>query len=171
VTATGQIVETKRTLDGRVQSFRCAGLLVSPRLAVVRFDHGGERRAGGFFFPTESFTLGVFWRWRPYNCYRIAGPDGTVIAHRFDVVDRVQIGPNRVDYRDLLLDLWVSPSGDVHVEDEDDVEQAEHDGLLTAAMRSRIERTRALLLRDHRRIVGEVARIAGLLVPGDPGNS
>jgi predicted RNA-binding protein associated with RNAse of E/G family len=87
-----------------------------------------------------------------------------VVAHRFDVVDRVLIAPDRVEYRDLLLDLWVSPSGDVHVEDEDEVEQAERDGLLTPAMVARIERTRALLLRDHRRVVAEVARIAGPLV-------
>jgi hypothetical protein len=169
VSATGQIVETKRTLDGRVQSFVCAGLLMSPRLAIVRFDHGGERRAGGFHFPAGSYTLGFFWRGRAYNCYGIAGPDGAVIAHRFDVVDRVRISSDRVTYRDLLLDLWVSPSGDVQIEDEDEVHQAERDGLLTPAMLARIDRTRALLVRDHRRIVAEVERIAGSLVSGGRG--
>jgi len=156
----GEIVETKLTLDGRVQRFACAGRLLSPRLAVVRFDHTGERRAGGLFFPAGSHTLGYFWRARPYNCYRIAGPDGAVIVYRFDVVDRVRIAPGRVGYRDLLLDVWVSPTGDVRVEDEDEVEEARLRGLLTDAMLARIGRTRALLLRDHRRIVAEVEAIA-----------
>ena len=159
----GEVVETKLTLDGRAQTFTCAGLLISTRLAVVRFDHTGERRAGGFFFPAGSHTLGFFWRARPYNCYRIAGPDDAVIAHRFDVVDRVLIAPGRVRYRDLLLDLWVGRSGAVQVEDEGEVEEARRAGLLTPTMLGRIERARSLLLRAHPRIVAEVERIAEAL--------
>jgi hypothetical protein len=160
-----QVLETKLTLDGRTQTFTCAGLLVSPRQAVVRFDHTGERRAGGFFFPAGSHTLGFFWRSRPYNCYRIAGPDGAVIAHRFDVVDRVSIAPGSVRYRDLLLDVWVGPSGGARVEDEEEVDEARRQGLLTAAMIRRIERTRSFLLGAHPRIVAEVEQIAEMLAP------
>lgn len=159
----GEILETKLSLDGRAQTFVCAGLLVSPRLAVVRFDHTAERRAGGFFVPAGSHTLGYFWRARPYNCYRIAGPDNAVIAYRFDVVDRVRIGAGRVAYRDLLLDLWVSPAGVAHAEDEEEVDDARRRGLLTDALLWRIERTHALLLREHRRIVEEVEEVAATL--------
>ena len=151
----GPILETKLTLDGRAQTFACAGLLLSPRLALIRFDHPAERRTGGFFFPAGSFTLGFFWRARGYNCYRIAGPDGAVIAYRFDVVDRVRIAPGRVSYRDLLLDLWVSPGGTVRIEDEDEVAAAVGQGVLTPAQQAHIERTHALLLRAHPRIIAE----------------
>ena len=159
----GPVLETKQTLDGRAQTFACDGLLLSPRLAVVRFDHPGERRAGGFFFPAGSYTLGFFWRSRSYNCYRIAGPDAVVIAYRFDVVERVRIGPGSVSYRDLLLDIWVSPGGGLLVEDEDEVAAAWDDGLLTPAQVARIERTRALLTRAHERIIAEVERVSAEL--------
>ncbi|MGH2587021.1 MAG: DUF402 domain-containing protein [Dehalococcoidia bacterium] len=156
----GSVVESKETLDGRVESFACAALLLSPRLAVVRFDHPGERRTGGFFFPAGSYTVGYFWRSRSYNCYRIAGPDTRVIAYRFDVVDRVRIRAGHVHYRDLLLDIWVSPSGDVTVEDEDELQEAVARGLLTPAEQNLIHRTRRLLLRDHARVLHEVEQIA-----------
>jgi len=162
----GNVVETKLTLDGRVQSFECAGLLMTPRLAVIRFDHPAERRAGDFFFPAGSHTLGLFWTGRHYNCYRIAGPDGGVIVYRFDVVDRVRIAPSSVRYRDLLLDVWVTPAGEARVEDEDEVEQARAASLLPPGAERIIERTRALLLGQHRRIVAEVEREVGRLTPG-----
>jgi len=156
----GSVVESKETLDGRVESFTCAALLLSPRLAVVRFAHPSERRAGGFFFPAGSYTIGYFWRSRSYNCYRIAGRDARVIAYRFDVVDRVRIRAGHVHYRDLLLDIWVSPAGDVMVEDEDELQEAVARGLLTPAEQERIHRTRRLLLRDHARVTREVDQIA-----------
>jgi hypothetical protein len=157
------VIETKVTLDGRVQSFACDGLLNTPRLAVVRFLHPAARTAGGYHFPSGSRTLGLFWRARPYNCYRVLAPDGDVIVHRFDVVDRIRIAPGRVSYRDLLLDLWVDPTGRVTVEDEDEVVAARMAGLLDDAQLRRIDRTRSLLLRDHPRIIPEIDAIVASL--------
>ena len=154
------VLETKRTLDGCAQTFACTGLLLSSRLAVVRFDHAVERRVAGFYLPVGSHTLGYFWRSRPYNCYRFAGPDGAVVAYRFDVVDRVRIGRAHVSYRDLLLDIWVSPTGEITIEDEDEVAAAVAAGLLAPPQVRRIERTRSLLVGQHRRVIVEVEAIA-----------
>ena len=157
------IRETKRTLDGRRQTFDCGLVAVTPRLALVRFEHAAPRSAGGFFFPAGSCTYGLFWAGRHYNLYRFTGPDAAVIAYRFDVVDRVRIGPGRVSYHDLLLDVWISPNGAILVEDEDEVAAALADGLLTPAQVATIARTRALITGKHARIVAEVERVsAGL---------
>jgi len=154
------ILESKETLDGRVQTFSCLAVVLSATLAVIRFDHTAERRTDGFFFPAGSHTLGYFWPRRAYNCYRFAGPDGAVIAYRFDVVDRVRIRPGHVSYRDLLLDVWRSPSGRITIEDDDEVAAAVSTGILGEREMARIERTRALLVRDHQRIVIECEAIA-----------
>jgi hypothetical protein len=153
-----RIHETKRTLDGRRQSFDCGLVAVTPRLAIVRFEHPAARSVGGFFFPIGSHTLGFFWAGRHYNLYRFTGPDGAVIAYRFDVVDSVRVTPDHVGYTDLLLDAWLPPGGDPRVEDEDEVAQAEAAGLLTPRRRTIIERTRRLLERHHHRIVTEAER-------------
>ena len=109
--AAATIRETKRTLDGRRQSFDCGLVAVTPRLAIVRFDHTAARSAGGFFFPEGSHTFGFFWAGRHYNLYRFTGPDGAVIAYRFDVVDSVRITPAHIGYTDLYLDAWLPPGG------------------------------------------------------------
>lgn len=131
---------------------------MSPRLAIVRFVHSGSRTAGEFVFPAGSVTIGFFWAGRHYNLYRITGPDGAVIVYRFDVVDAVRITATHVSYTDLLLDLWVTPDGRLHVEDEEEVRAAEAAGLLSARRRQIIARTRAWLTRAHPRIIAEAER-------------
>ncbi|MGD9892451.1 MAG: DUF402 domain-containing protein [Dehalococcoidia bacterium] len=155
------ILETKESLDGRSETFACTALSISRSLAIVRFDHPAERRVAGFFIPAGSYTVGFFWARRTYNCYRFTGPDQVAIAYRFDVVDRVRIRPEHVSYRDLLLDLWVSPAGAITVEDEDDVTAAAAAGLLDQHQLAMIERTRSLVMRSHARIIAECESLAG----------
>jgi hypothetical protein len=59
--------ETKRTLDGRMQSFETRLLAAERGWIAVRFDFTGTTysRAGGFSIPPGSYTTGFFWRGRP----------------------------------------------------------------------------------------------------------
>lgn len=154
-----RITEVKRHIDGSAHRFACELVLRRPQLVVVRFDHWRGRSAGGFHFPRGSRTFGFFWRRRPYSLYRMAGPNGRLIAHRFDVLEDVRISDDEVSYLDLLLDIWVAPDGSVQVEDDDEVAGFAARGLLSGARLARIERTRALVLRRHPAIVREAARL------------
>ena len=153
MTVEGRITEIKRTLDGREQRFDCAALHLTPRLAIVRFDHPVARDAGGIHIPAGSWTAGFFWRGRAYNLYRFTAPDGSVLGYRFDVVDGVRITDERVRFTDLLLDCWLLPGGLPIFEDEDEVTEAEAAELLSPRRRTIIARTRRLLERDHVRII------------------
>lgn len=154
-----EITEVKETVDGRAQAFRCGLLEATPARAVVLFVVEREVRGDRYTFPAGSRTYGFFWANRPYNCYRMHGPDGALVAHRFDVVDEVRVTPDAVRYRDLLLDVWVDPDGTIRVEDEDEVAAAREAGLLTAAQLRRIQQTRDFLLANHARVMDEVAAV------------
>jgi len=150
-----EVLEIKRFPQGREETYRCRALQMSPRLAVLLFPHPGERRAGGFIFPAGSRTYGFFWARRHYLLYALHAPDGGLIAHRFDVVDDVRLRPDRVEYLDLALDVWVEPSGRAWTEDEDEVAELASHGLLSPERLAVIERTKTLLLTRHPRIVAE----------------
>ena len=156
-----EVTEVKRHLDGRVERFACRLVLRRPHLAVLLFEHKQERRTSGFVLPAGSRTFGFFWRRRPYLLYRFIGPDGRLIAHRFDVVEDVRLGEGGVSYTDLLLDVWVDASGTSRVEDPEEVAAFARRGLLSPAQRKRIGRTRELLLRRHHAIAREAARLLG----------
>lgn len=165
MTETPTIRETKQLLDGRRQTFDCDAVAAGPRLVIVRFAHPAARAAGGFHVPEGSSTYGFFWPGRHYNLYRFTGPDGAVIAYRFDVVDGVRVGPAHVRFTDLLLDVWLAPGGTPRVEDEDEVATAEASGLLSPRRAAIIARTRRLLEQAHPRIVAEAERELAALLP------
>ena len=147
------VTEIKRFLDGRQELFRCEGLAVGAREAVIRFQHREPRTVGGFHFPAGSVTYGFFWRGRHYILYRFVGPDGRLIAHRFDVVDEVRISRHRVEYLDLALDMWVDPDGRAWLEDEEEVAEYAARGLLSPQQLALVEQTRRHLAARYRRII------------------
>ncbi len=159
----GAFIETKRTLDGREQRFETRAIAVTSRWAAVRFDFAGTTyaRAGGFEIPPGSYTLGFFWRDRTYNLYHISRADGAPIADRFDVVEGVRIRRDGLVYTDLLLDLWVSPLGEVRFEDEDEVRDFRERGLLTDRQFATIERTARYLNRNHARVIAAALTLVG----------
>jgi hypothetical protein len=154
-----EVIEVKRHLDGRVERFACRLVVRERHVAVLRFDHERRRMAGGFELPAGGRTYGFFWPRRSYVLYRILGPDGALILHRFDVAESVRLSEREVSYLDLLLDVLVDPAGRVRVEDEDHVEEYARRGLLSKAQQARIERAKALLLRRHSAIEREAARL------------
>lgn len=160
------ITEVKRHLDGRVETFACQAVRVSPSHAVVRFVSPAP--LGGY--PPGTVTLGVFWRDRPYNLYRLEAPDGRLLGHRFDAVADVRITPDRIEYVDLLLDVVVEPDGTVRVEDEDEVAAADAAGLLSPERAALVERARRELVAEHARVMEEALSLAAP-GPGEPGEA
>jgi hypothetical protein len=150
-----RIKEVKRHLDGRVQTFDCEPVRVEEDRAVVSFRL--PTRVGDF--PRGTRTLGFFWQNRSYNLYRFLSPDGDLLGHRLDVVADVKIEPERIEYLDLVVDVLVSPTGDVHVEDEEEAKRAAHKGLLEPQHLEAIESALGTILRDPRRIFRDADRL------------
>jgi hypothetical protein len=144
-------VEVKRRLDGSAEEFDCELLHLTERVVVVSFT----LPAAVGDVPKGTTTLGWFWTRRPYNLYRFLAPDGEVLRHRFDVVDEVRIGDDRVEYLDLIVDVLVSPTGEITIEDEDELQQAAKRGRVDERRVEAIERALTTITRDWRRIVRE----------------
>ena len=71
------------------------------------------------FETGDRFTEWYFTdRW--YNIFQIASPDGALKGWYCNVAEPAEIGPDAIRCRDLLLDLWVAPTGAMLVLDEDE---------------------------------------------------
>jgi hypothetical protein len=137
-----RLLEVKERLQGEALRFPLERWLVTDSLAVGRWLAHDDRYA-----HAHTTSWGCWWRGRPYGAYRVHRPDGSLRNYRLDVVEAVRIAPDSVRYRDLLLDAWILPSGEVRLEDEDEVETAVASGMLSAAQYRRIGWTRALFER------------------------
>jgi hypothetical protein len=144
-----RFIEVKRRLDGSEERFDCTAVLVTGDVAIVEFRI--PVAVGNV--PKGSTTIGWFWRRRPYNLYRFVGKDGTPLLHRFDVVDEVVIDGHGVGYLDLIVDVLVSPTGEITIEDEDELKAAAERGAIDERRLGAIERALTTITRDWRRIV------------------
>ena len=147
-----KILETKRRLNGTSQTFECDLVHREKGALIIRYESKGQ------YARLASVSEGYYWEGRNYLIYKMFR-DAELVGHRFDVCRDVTFGPDSVRWTDLLLDFFYTPSGELQVHDEDDVAEAAGAGLLTAADRDIIERTRALMVAQVARIIEEAAAL------------
>jgi hypothetical protein len=128
------ITERKQKPDGSWREYACELLHLEPGLAVVEFrmERGGVIFDTPIVVPPGSVSHGWFWARKPYNLYRMRRPDGTLLAHRFDAVADVRLSAATVEYRDLVLDWWVTADGTLIEEDRDELDALAAAGKLPA---------------------------------------
>ena len=157
--ARGQpIVERKIKPDGTVREYPCTLLHLSGGLAVIRFvmGRGGAVWGTPIEVPVASVSDGYFWKRRPYNLYRMRRADGSLIAHRFDAVADVQLAPDAITYRDLVLDWWVMPDETIIEEDREEFETAVASKEMGAGDVAAARRAAQQVLGRYRHIIDEV---------------
>ena len=158
---TPTVIERKRKADGTIREYRCSLVHRGRGLMVVRYVFDGP--AGTFNTPIEiprrTVSDGWFWERQPYNLYRMHGPDGRLVAHRFDAVADVRLGDGIVEYRDLVLDWWALPDGTVIEEDRDEFEDLSTRGLLSEGDIAEANRAAQAVLGRYRHIIEEVERV------------
>ncbi|MCC7364361.1 MAG: DUF402 domain-containing protein [Dehalococcoidia bacterium] len=155
------IIERKTKPDGSERTYPCELVHLAPTFAVIRFHMqiGGTIFGTPIAIPPNSVSDGWFWRNRPYNLYRMRGPDGAILAHRFDAVTDVRLSPDEVAYRDLVLDWWVAADDTLIEEDRDELEELIGAGALTIADAERAEEAARLVFSRYRHIIDDVAKV------------
>lgn len=132
-----------------------------PRLAVIRFalPEGGGAFDTPVPVPPGSISDGYFWGRRPYNLYRMLGPEGEILAHRFDAVTGVTLEGDVLSYRDLALDWWVLPGGRVIEEDRDELAAFVAAGMLSKRDGARAEQAAREVFARYRHIIDEAEAV------------
>ncbi|HEX2035080.1 MAG TPA: DUF402 domain-containing protein, partial [Chloroflexota bacterium] len=153
------LTEIKTTLSGRIDRFDCEVVERADDHVVVLYRVPAAREVHGVWLPAGTVTLGYFWPARPYNLYHWVTPDGSTLAHYFNIGDVTRLeGPN-LHWRDLAVDILATPDGRVQVLDEDELPPD-----LDPGLRRYVESARDEVLRCLPSLIRESeARAAALL--------
>ncbi len=116
-----EILEVKRTLDGREKHFQCRLIEGAQRQAVVLFVAPAAMHVHGIDLPAGTVTFGHFWTERLYNVYHWLDARSGTIAFYFNLADQTVIEAARLEWRDLTVDVLATPAGRVDVLDEDEL--------------------------------------------------
>ena len=107
----------------------------------------------------NTLSLGYFWEDRPYNAYHWIDARGDSVALYFNISDGTRIGPEEIEWRDLAVDILISPDGRCRVLDEDELPANLDRGLLAYIRAARDD-----LCRKPLSLLGEYDKLTNSLM-------
>ncbi|MCP4766815.1 MAG: DUF402 domain-containing protein [Gammaproteobacteria bacterium] len=145
-----RITEVKTTLAGERKLFDCELLTLTAGEAVVIYRMPRDIMLEDLLLPRGGRSLGYFWEDRAYNVYHWVDDNLQTLALYFNICDNTRISPTRIAWRDLTVDILITPDRRCRVLDEDELPDDIDSKLL-----SRINATRDALCADAERLLLE----------------
>jgi Protein of unknown function (DUF402) len=154
------IIEVKRTLAGVEKRFECRVLARTATHLAVLWIAPAAMHVHGIDLPAGTVSIGHFWTDRPYNVYHWLRADRATVGYYFNLADRTTWSAERLDWRDLTLDVLATPEGRLDVLDEDELP-----AVLDADVRAHIDAGKAALLGGTAAVLAEVEAASRALLP------
>ena len=145
-----RITEIKSTLSGETHRFDCEYLLASDTETVVTYRLPKALRLEDLWLPSGCLSLGYFWEARRYNAYHWVDDNGHTLALYFNVCDNTRITPDEIAWRDLAVDVLITPDLRCRVLDEDELPDD-----IDADLLAYIHQTRDALCAEPERLLRE----------------
>ncbi len=115
------ITEIKTTLAGEEKRFDCELLARDESETVVVYRMPREVELEDVRLPENSISLGYFWAHKPFNAYHWLDDDGRTLALYFNISDGTRLGASEIAWRDLAVDVLITPDLRCRVLDEDEL--------------------------------------------------
>ncbi len=115
------ILELKRTLSGVEKRFECLKLAGDDQHVVVLWVAKEAMHVHGVDLPAGTISFGHFWSDRFYNVYHWVNSTQQTVGLYFNIADQTRISADRLEWRDLVIDVLAMPSGRLQVLDEDEL--------------------------------------------------
>ena len=149
------VIERKRRLDGSVEEYECERIAIDAgRRAVLRYVIPRERALEGseLVLRPGVVTIGHYWVDRSYYVYHWLEGSRS-LAYYFSIATDLRIDERVVEYRDLVVDVLVRPSGEATVLDEEELPAD-----LDPALRGVVNRSLETIQTNPRRLIAEIER-------------
>lgn len=159
ITPTTSITEIKTTLLGERKTFACELLRATASDAVVVYRMPEDHQLEDILLRKNTLSLGYFWQHRPYNAYHWIDARQQTVALYFNVCDSTIISSESIAWRDLMVDVLITPDGRCRVLDEDELPAS-----IDTELKHYIERTRDQLCREPLSRLAEYDKLTRLLI-------
>ena len=157
-----RMTEIKTTLDGQEKRFDCEPLLLDPpRECVVIYRMPADAQVEDLFLPAGTVSLGYFWQHKPFNLYQWVDDNAKTLALYFNICDNTRIDEDRIAWRDLCVDVLLTPDLRCRVLDEEELPDD-----IDSALRAYIETARDELGADPAHLFAAFAARGSLLLGG-----
>ncbi len=146
-----EILEVKETLGGKREEFSCELVDRSPGAVVLLYRLTRQWNVNDLSLPAGTLSFGYFWKDRYYNAYHWLTREGVSLGIYFNVSDRTRFTADTVSWRDLEVDILVTPDDRCRV-----LDAGELPGDINPEVERKIELAREEIVKGYRSLVAEI---------------
>ena len=115
------ITEIKTTLAGKCSCFECDRIGYAEGETIVLYRMPADHLMEDLLLPKGCLSVGYFWESRAYNAYHWVDDNRQTLALYFNICDNTRISATEVAWRDLTVDVLITPDLRCRVLDEDEL--------------------------------------------------
>jgi len=151
----GTIQELKRHKNKPDERFSCTLLAYGADHTVLWYRAPTPGAVRNILLPAGTSTIAHYWNDRAYVLWRMFYPCGAQAGTLLHICCEVCMTPEQISYLDLIVDIWIAPSGAVQVLDEDELEYCVATGIVSGCEQTWIMDQKQMLLATHAHIIAE----------------
>lgn len=151
-----KIIEYKRHINKPTEIYSCNLLMKGDSFAIISYISDAVGKVADIQIPIGSKTLAWYDESLGFVIWKMICPKNNLIGYLFHICRDIVIEPDKIDYLDLLLDVWVCADGEIKILDRDEVEDSYAAGLIDSVDLAWIASNEELILRDLENIIGRM---------------
>ncbi len=147
-------IEIKNLLAGGRVTFNCKLVALNKKSGVLEYILENEYKVNSLILPEGTITYAFYWKDRPFTLYKWFDKNKNILGNYFNIADSIKLTENEFEWRDLIIDILVSPKGVLEVLDEDELPYDLNEKLMKY-----IENSKNLILREYEFIINETDKL------------
>ncbi len=148
-----KILEIKRHLNKPDESYLCDLLKRNSDWIIVKYVSDRPGRVGSVTFDAGSTTFAYYRTGMGYVIWRMLDPDDRLKGYLFHICRDLRVENDKVNYLDLLLDVWIDAENQITILDRDEVEDCARKGVIGEKELMCIKRQEQEIVENWRQII------------------
>ena len=150
-----KILEIKRHLNKADESYLCDLLKRNSDWIIVKYVSERPGRVGSVTFDVGSTTFAYYQTGMGYVIWRMLDPDDRLKGYLFHICRDLNVENDKVNYLDLLLDVWIDAEDQITILDRNEVEDCARKGVIGEKELIWIERQEQEIVENWRQIISD----------------
>ena len=150
-----KILELKRHLNKPQESYLCDLIMRGSDYIIVKYVSDRSGRVGSVTFNAGSTTYAYYRNGMGYVVWKMVTPGRTLNGYLFHICRDLRVGEDKVEYLDLLLDVWIDAEGQLKILDRDEVEECAVKGVIGRSELHWIAQQEQEIVKNWRQIISD----------------
>ena len=154
-----KILEIKRHFNKPDESYLCDLLKRGNDYIIIKYVNEQPGSVGSVTFDIGSTTYAYYRNGMGYVIWKMENPHHELEGYLFHICCDLQVREAKVEYQDLLLDIWIDTNGQLTILDRDEVQQCQAADVIGQSELKWIARYEKQIVENWQQIISDFNRL------------